>query len=775
MKNQESEVLDALLQRVRPIVRETLAPIEQRFLAGGSFAAVEPELRAVRKTVQAMGLAAPQLARAHGGAGLSLVTFARISEELGWNAFGHYAFNCQAPDAGNMEILATHGTPAQREAFFEPLVRGEIRSCFAMTEPDSAGSNPTQLSTTATLEGDSWVIRGKKWFTSSADGAAFAVVMAVTDPDAPPHARASQFIVPTSTPGFTLVRNIPVMGHSGDGWASHAEVTFDCRVPATALLGARQAGFAIAQERLGPGRIHHTMRWMGICERAFDLMCRRAATREIEPGVHLGDKQIVQAWIAESRAEIDAAKLLILRAAEQLETLGGSGARDSIGLVKFHAADVLSRVLDRAIQVHGALGVTDDTPLAYFYRHERAAHIYDGADEVHKVAVAKRILKSYRAGAADHARDGRSNVMSQGGTDRSARIDEARDKVRKGEEIDVDRLAAFLRRVLPELTGDVSVGQFPGGHSNLTYLVRVGESELVLRRPPFGNRVKTAHDMGREYRILSRLSAAFPVAPHALAHCEDDSVLGAPFYVMRRCRGIVLRGRTLPGGMVMTPDAIRRLGEAFTDTLADLHKVDVAAAGLADLGKPAGYVERQVRGWIKRYSDAKTDEIPEMVEVAEWLEGELAGGLPESAPALIHNDYKFDNLVLDPNDPEKVVGVLDWEMATYGEPLMDLGTAIAYWTEASDPDEVKMLPFGPTMLDGSLTRRDLVARWAERTGRTPARLDFFHAFAHFKTAVVAQQIYWRFKNGHTTDQRFASFIHAVGILGRAAIRARSAL
>jgi alkylation response protein AidB-like acyl-CoA dehydrogenase len=388
--------LDAALAQIRPIVRETLAPIEQRFLATGSFKSVEADLKKVRDQVRAAGLSSPQLPKEHGGAGFSLVDFARISEELGWNALGHYTFNCQAPDAGNMEILALHGTPAQRKRYLEPLVGGEIRSCFGMTEPDAPGSNPTQLFTTAVLDGASWVIRGKKWFTSSADGAAFCVVMAVTEPDAPPHARASQLLVPTNTPGFKFIRNIPVMGHSGDGWASHSEIAFeDCRVPADALLGKRGAGFAIAQERLGPGRIQHTMRWMGIAERSLDMLCRRAASREIEPGKRLADKDVIRSWVAECRADIDAAKLLIMRAAQELEHGGSRAARDSIGLVKFHAADVLTRVLDRAIQVHGALGVTDDIPLAYFYRQERAAHIYDGADEVHKLSVGKRILRGY--------------------------------------------------------------------------------------------------------------------------------------------------------------------------------------------------------------------------------------------------------------------------------------------------------------------------------------------------------------------------------------------
>lgn len=265
-----------------------------------------------------------------------------------------------------------------------------------MTEPDAPGSNPTQMFTTATLDGDEWVLRGRKWFTSSADGAAFAVVMAVTDPDAPPHARASQIIVPTGTPGFRLVRNIPVMGHSGDGWASHAEVAFeDCRVPNDSLLGPRGGGFAIAQERLGPGRIHHTMRWMGICERAFDLMCKRAVSRELSPGKPLGSRQMIQEWIADSRVEIEAARLMVLKAANVIETDGMSASREYVSMIKFYVAGVLQRVLDRAIQTHGAMGITDDTPLAYWYRHERGARIYDGPDEVHKSVVARLVLKRY--------------------------------------------------------------------------------------------------------------------------------------------------------------------------------------------------------------------------------------------------------------------------------------------------------------------------------------------------------------------------------------------
>jgi alkylation response protein AidB-like acyl-CoA dehydrogenase len=295
-----------------------------------------------------------------------------------------------------MEVLAHQGTPEQKAQFLTPLARGDIRSCFSMTEPDRAGSNPTWLDTRAVRDGDHYVINGRKWFTTAADGASFAIVMAVTNPEAPAHMRASQIIVPTSTPGFRIERNISIMGHEGDDWASHSEVTYEnVRVPVSNLLGHEGAGFMIAQERLGPGRIHHSMRWIGICERSFDLMCERAAKRELAPGKPLGTKQIIQEWIADSRAEINAARLLVQHAAWKMDKAGAYEAREDISLVKFYVAGVLQRVVDRAIQVHGALGLTDDTPLATFYSHERAARVYDGPDEVHKITVARRILKGY--------------------------------------------------------------------------------------------------------------------------------------------------------------------------------------------------------------------------------------------------------------------------------------------------------------------------------------------------------------------------------------------
>ena len=383
---------DAPLDAIRDFIAQKAIPLEPAFLQR-PIRELLPTLEALRAEVRRLGLWAPHLPREHGGLGLSLPAFAEVSAVLGESPLGHYLFNCQAPDVGNQELLLAHGTPDQQARWLGPLVRGEIRSCFAMTEPEFAGSNPVWMATRAEREGDTYRLSGHKWFTSSADGAAFIIVMVVTDPEAAPHRRASQIIVPMETPGVTLVRNIPVMGEAGADYFSHSELRVDdVRIPVTNRIGAEGEGFALAQERLGPGRIHHCMRWIGIAERAFRLMVTRAATRELAPGEPLGRQQVVQHWIAESRAEIDAARLLVLDVAHRIERDGAHAARDGISLIKFHVAGVLQRVLDRAIQVHGALGMTDDTPLAYWYRHERGARIYDGPDEVHKTSVAKRIL-----------------------------------------------------------------------------------------------------------------------------------------------------------------------------------------------------------------------------------------------------------------------------------------------------------------------------------------------------------------------------------------------
>ena len=392
----ESQRVQSIRAVVREFMRKEVHPLETA-LARQGFAALLPVLREKRARARETGLWAAHVPAEHGGAGLGLVEFAHMSEELGRSPVGHYVFNVQAPDVGNMEILMEHGTPEQKARFLLPLVQGEIRSCFTMTEPEFPGSNPVWIGTTARKEGNEWVIRGHKWFATAVEGSAFAICMAVTNPDATsPYAKASMIIVPTDTAGFEFIGNISVMGERGGDWASHAEVSYQgARVPLANILGEEGMGFIIAQERLGPGRIHHCMRWIGICERALDTLCRHAATREISPGKPLGTKQIVQQWIAESRAEINAARLMVLHAAWKIEQEGTYASREEISLIKFTVARTMQRILDRAIQGLGGLGMTDDTPLAFWYAHERAARIYDGADEVHIEVVARRILRNY--------------------------------------------------------------------------------------------------------------------------------------------------------------------------------------------------------------------------------------------------------------------------------------------------------------------------------------------------------------------------------------------
>ncbi len=392
----KTDRLETLLPQLEAFFWEEIAPLEKDFLSQ-PFNQVAQKCEALREKAKEKGLWGLHLSEKQGGLGLSLVEFGQLSELLGQSPLGHYVFNCQAPDIGNMELLAHAGTEVQKEQFLQPLLEGKIRSCFAMTEPQFAGSNPVHMATKAEKKGEHYIINGHKWFTTAADGATFSIVMAITHPEAPKHQRASMIIVPTDTAGFVLVRNIPIMGEEGEGYMSHAEIKYEnCQVPQSYLIGEEGQGFALAQQRLGPGRIHHCMRWIGICERAFAMMCQRAVSRELSPETSLADKQVIQHWIAEARANINAARLMVLDTARQIDLYGARAAKDAISSIKFFVSDILMKTLDRAIQVHGALGITDDTILSFWYRHERGARIYDGADEVHKSALARSVLKQYR-------------------------------------------------------------------------------------------------------------------------------------------------------------------------------------------------------------------------------------------------------------------------------------------------------------------------------------------------------------------------------------------
>ncbi|MGI8917482.1 MAG: acyl-CoA dehydrogenase family protein [Pyrinomonadaceae bacterium] len=380
--------LESHRESVAAFMKQHVYPNESAFVEEEGLP-VELEQELQRK-VKAQGLWGPNLPREWGGMGIGFIGQALLNEIIGRSVFAPRLFGSAAPDAGNAELLIISATAEQKEEYLRPLAAGEVRSCFAMTEPEVAGSDPTGLRTTAVQEGNEWVINGHKWFISGAIGSAFAIVMAVTDPNAKPHGRASMILVPTATPGFDIVRAVPVMGSGGVG--GHCEIRFeDCRVPIRNLLGQRGKGFKLAQARLGPGRIQHCMRWIGAAQRSFEMMCSYALERK-SFGEPLANKQTVQNWIADSTAEIEAARLLTLKAAWKMDR--EEDARTEISVIKFFVARVLHDVIDRAIQVHGALGYSKDTPLEMFYRDARAARIYDGPDEVHRQAVAQRVLKA---------------------------------------------------------------------------------------------------------------------------------------------------------------------------------------------------------------------------------------------------------------------------------------------------------------------------------------------------------------------------------------------
>ncbi len=341
--------------------------------------------------------------------------------------------------------------------------------------------------------------------------------------------------------------------------------------------------------------------------------------------------------------------------------------------------------------------------------------------------------------------------------------------VRPGEELPTESLYEYLHLHLPDIDQPLTIEQFPAGFSNLTYLLRAGERELVLRRPPIGAKIKTAHDMSREYRILSHLHPVYPKVPRPLVYCDDESIIGAPFYVMERVQGIILRAQR-PVGIEMSPELMRRLSQAFIDNLGEIHEIDYEGAGLGELGSPQGYVKRQVEGWTKRYYNARTDDVPAIEQLAVWLEENLPADSERAS--LIHNDYKYDNLVLAPDDMGQVIAVLDWEMATIGDPLMDFGTSLGYWVETTDPEEWQRYGFGLTSLPGSFTRSELLEQYTRRTGRTIEDPVFYFSYGLLKIAVIVQQIYFRYQKGLTRDPRFAglgALVKACGDLAQRAI------
>ncbi len=338
---------------------------------------------------------------------------------------------------------------------------------------------------------------------------------------------------------------------------------------------------------------------------------------------------------------------------------------------------------------------------------------------------------------------------------------------RKGEELNIGTIESFLKDSLPNLKGDVTLKQFPGGHSNLTYLVRIGKEELILRRPPIGRKAKTAHDMKREYTILDALHEVFPWCPSPVLYTEDDSILGSPFYLMKRIKGMVIR-KELPDGVTFSPDQARALNENMVDVHVRLHSIDYKKVGLETFGKPDGYIKRQVEGWSERYRQARTPDAPDCENIMAWIHANMPPD-PDRA-AIIHNDFKLDNMVVDANDPTRIIGVLDWEMATIGDPGMDIGSLLAYHVQKNDPPDLQMLRFMPESIEFAMTRKEQIDLYAEKTGLSFDDINFYYCFGLFRLAVIAQQIYYRYYHGQTSDERFQMMIVGVQILERAALR-----
>lgn len=339
--------------------------------------------------------------------------------------------------------------------------------------------------------------------------------------------------------------------------------------------------------------------------------------------------------------------------------------------------------------------------------------------------------------------------------------------IRQGEELNVETLQTFLRENLDVISDKIEISQFPGGSSNLTYCVKIGADEYVLRRPPFGNQVKSAHDMSREFNVLSKLASVYKPAPKPLIYCNDEAVIGSEFYLMERRNGLIIRGKS-PASLENSLELQRRVCESFIENLVQLHSLDYKKIGLGDLGKPEGYATRQVTGWTKRYFNAKTDEHLELETVIEWLNKNIPAS---NGAALIHNDYKFDNVMLNPENLTEIVAVLDWEMTTIGEPLMDLGSSLAYWMSKENGDAMLAMPFNPRVLMETISRTELVEIYEEKSGKSVADIVFYYVYGVFKLAVIAQQIYFRYAKGFTKDKRFATFNHFVNSLGKIALNA----
>ncbi len=736
----ERRLREFLETRVLPREAEVAEQLEQ-----GDRWAPLPLIEALKAEARREGLWNLWLPDPTLGAGLTNLEYAPLAELMGRTLWASEVFNCSAPDTGNMEVLWRYGSPEQRARWLEPLLAGEIRSAFAMTEPAVASSDATNIACRIERDGDHYVINGHKWWTSGAGDprCAVLIVMGKTDPEAPRHRQQSMILVPRDTPGVHVARMMRVYGYD-DAPHGHAEIRFeDVRVPASNILLGEGRGFEIAQGRLGPGRIHHCMRCIGMAERALEAMCARARDR-VAFGKPLAEQGMVREAIARSRIEIDQARLLTLKAAHLMDVAGNREARTEIAMIKVVAPAMACTVLDRAIQVHGALGVSQDTFLAHAWAAHRTLRLADGPDEVHLESVAKLELRKGHRGVA-------------------ANLGPVREAHTLNEEALQRWLVANVRGGDP---APFTLRQFDAGQSNPTYLLSYADERLVLRKKPPGDLLPKAHQVEREARVMRALRDTAVPVPEIRGQCDDPAVIGTPFFVMAYLDGRILWDARLPA---QSADERRAMFAAVAGVLATLHAIEPDAVGLADFGRKGNYFARQIDTWTKQYRRAETERIDAMEELIAWLPPHVPD---DDTTTLVHGDYRLDNLVWHRTEP-RVIGVLDWELSTLGHPMADLAYSCIPFLMPT-PFHPALGPLAgadsgiPTMQEHLETYGRVLAQASGgRLAPDTTHLPFYLAFGIFRVASILQGVYARGRQGNASS----TTAHKMGHLATKAAQA----
>ena len=743
--------LEQLRMRVREFVTQEIMPLEAD---RGNYDAheniAEEPLARLRERARAAGLWAPQMPCSRGGMGLPVTGMAVLYEEMGRSIFGPVSFNCAAPDDGNMMLVEKAGTDAQKRWWLQPVVDGEVRSAFAMTEPaPGAGSDPGgMMLTRAERTGARWKIYGRKWFITGAEVARHFIVLARTSDD--PRRGLTAFLFNASQPGWRIVRRIPIMGPEEHG--GHCELEFDgLEIEDENVLMRVGDGLKVTQIRLGVARLTHCMRWLGMARRAVEIALDYVRERN-SFGNRLAAHEGVQWLIGEAAMAIDVGRLLTMRAAWTLDQ--GDFARPEISMAKIHVSETLHKAVDTALQLQGARGYSKDTPVEWMYRYARQARLVDGASEIHKMVLAENALK-------------RGRDLWQWRADNPAPADTS--AVRPGFELDTQRLERYLREHVRGFEGPMTMRQFAGGQSNPTYLLLTPARNYVLRRKPAGQLLPSAHAVDREYRIMRALREHSQVpVPEMLSLCTDESVIGTMFYLMEHVAGRVFWDASFPE----IPAEVRKdYFAAMNAVLASLHNVDPVAAGLGDYGKPGNYFARQIDRWSRQYrSDTEAGRVADLDRVIEWLSTNIPAGEEVS---LVHGDYRCDNLIFHPTEP-RVLAILDWELSTLGHPLADFGYHLMMYRMPTLA--VSGLLGRDLRALGIPSERDYVAAYCARTRREGiVHLDFYVAFNLFRFASILHGIRGRLARGNAASERAREYArHVEAVAGYAWQTARQA-